>query len=306
MIDKAYVETVRLLLAATPDVFHASCFALKGGTALNLFVQEMPRLSVDLDVVYAPHATERGAALEEIGTALDVAQERLNAIGIATELISTKDGDEVKLLIRRDRSQVKVEVNHVFRGTVLPVESQRLVRTARDIFTTELSVPSLAVPELYGSKLVAAMDRQHPRDLFDVRGMYQSFGLSTDIVECFVCYLAGHNRPIHEVLFSRDSNMASAFENEFVGMTVEPISLTELVTTRERLRRELPAALTDAQRRFLLSIARAEPEWNLMSCPHLSELPALRWKLQNLAKLKKTNPRKFQQQADELQSQLEI
>ena len=306
MIDKAYVETVRLLLAATPDVFHAPCFALKGGTALNLFVQEMPRLSVDLDVVYAPHATERGAALEEIGNALDVAQERLNAIGIASELISTKDGDEVKLLIRRERSQVKVEVNHVFRGTVLPVEPRRLVKSARDLFTTELSVPSLAVSELYGSKLVAAMDRQHPRDLYDVRGMYQSFGLNADIVECFVCYLAGHNRPIHEVLFSRDSDMVPAFENEFVGMASEPISLAELVTTRERLRRELPAALTGAQRRFLLSIASAEPEWNLMSCPHLSELPALRWKLQNIAKLKKTNPRKFQQQADELQSQLEM
>jgi hypothetical protein len=305
-MDKTYVDTVRLLLAATPDVFEASCFALKGGTALNLLVQEMPRLSVDLDVVYVPHATERGAALEEIAAALDAAQKRLAALGITSELISTKDGDEVKLLIRRDRSQVKVEVNHVFRGTVLPVEPRRLVRTARDLFTTELSVPSLAVPELYGSKLVAAMDRQHPRDLFDVRGMYQSFGLSADIVECFVCYLAGHNRPIHEVLFSRDSNMAPAFENEFAGMTVEPISLTELVTTRERLRRELPAALTDAQRHFLVSLANAEPEWDLMSCPHLSALPALRWKLQNLAKLKKTNPRKFQQQADELKAQLEM
>lgn len=304
-MDKACVDTVRLLLAATPDVFQAPCFALKGGTALNLFVQEMPRLSVDLDLVYAPHATERGAALDEIATALDAAQKRLAAIGITPELISTKDGDEVKLLIRRDRSQVKVEVNHVFRGTVLPVETRRLVKSARDLFTTELSVPTLAVPELYGSKLVAAMDRQHPRDLYDVRGMYQNFGLNVDIVECFVCYLAGHNRPIHEVLFSRDSNMAPAFENEFVGMTVEPISLAELVATRERLRRELPAALTDVQRRFLLSLASADPEWSLVSCPHLSELPALRWKLQNLAKLKKANPQKFKQQAEALKERLE-
>ena len=304
-MDKAYVETVRLLLAATPDVFHAPCFALKGGTALNLFVQEMPRLSVDLDLVYVPHATERGTALDEIAAALDVAQKRLAAIGITSEPISTKDGDEVKLLIRRDRSQVKVEVNHVFRGTVLPVETRRMVKSARDLFTAELSVPSLAVPELYGSKLVAAMDRQHPRDLYDVRGMYQRFGLSADIVECFVCYLAGHNRPMHEVLFARDSDMAPAFENEFVGMTVEPISLAELVATRERLRRELPAALTDAQRRFLLSLANAGPEWGQMTCPHLSKMPALRWKLQNLAKLKKTNLGKFQQQAEALRERLE-
>ena len=304
-MDKAYVETVRLLLAATPDVFREPCFALKGGTALNLFVQEMPRLSVDLDVVYVPHATERSAALEEIGGALAATREQLAALGIASEIISTKDGDDVKLLIRRGQSQVKVEVNHVFRGTVLPVETRRLVKSARDLFTTELSAPVLAVPELYGSKLVAAMDRQHPRDLYDVLGMYQRFGLSADIVECFVCYLAGHNRPIHEVLFSRDSDMAPAFENEFAGMTIEPISLAELVATRERLRHELPAALTDAQRRLLLSVANAEPEWSLMSCAHLSELPALRWKLQNLAKLKKSNPRKLQQQADELRTKLD-
>lgn len=303
-MDKAYVDTVRLLLAVTPDIFCAPCFALKGGTALNLFVQEMPRLSVDLDVVYVPHATARDVAMEEIAATLDAARKPLAAIGITSETISTKDGEEVKLLTRRDRSEVKVEVNHVFRGTVMPVEKRRLVQSARDIFTTELAVPTLAVPELYGSKLVAAMDRQHPRDFYDVRGMYQSFGLSADIVECFVCYLAGHNRPIHEVLFSRDSNMAPAFENEFAGMTVEPTSLAELIETRERLRRELPAALTDAQRRFLISIANAEPEWGLMSCPHLSELPALRWKLQNLAKLKKANPKKLQQQADVLKERL--
>lgn len=301
-MDKAYVETVRLLLAATPDVFRAPCFALKGGTALNLFVQEMPRLSVDLDVVYVPHATERSAGLEEIGGALASTKKQLSARGIASEIISTKDGDDAKLLIRRGQSQVKVEVNHVFRGTVLPTEKRRLVKSARDLFTIELSAPVLAVPELYGSKLVAAMDRQHPRDFYDVLGMFERFGLSADIVECFVCYLAGHNRPIHEVLFSRDNDMAPAFENEFAGMTIEPIALAELAATRVRLRRELLAALTAAQRRFLLSVANAQPEWSLMSCAHLSDLPALRWKLQNLAKLKKSNPRKFQQQADELRT----
>lgn len=195
---------------------------------------------------------------------------------------------------------MKLEVNHVFRGTVLPVESRRLVQTARNHFTSELAVATLAVPELYGSKLVAALDRQHPRDLFDVRGMYQTFGLTADIVECFVCYLAGHNRPLHEVLFSRNSDMAPAFGNEFSGMAFEPISLEELEGTRDRMRHELPTALTASQRRFLVSLARTEPDWSLMSCPHLSDLPALRWKLRNLEKLKKANREKFEQQADEL------
>ena len=177
---------------------------------------------------------------------------------------------------------------------------------ARTLFTTALSVPLLAVPELYGSKLVAAMDRQHPRDLFDVHGLFQRNGLTAEVVECFVCYLAGHNRPVHEVLFSRDSDMSSAFENEFAGMARNPITLAELERVRRQLKKELPAALTPNQRQFLLNLVAGEPDWRLMKCPHLSELPAIRWKLQNLAKLKKSNLGKITQQAEELRTRLAV
>ena len=199
---------------------------------------------------------------------------------------------------------MKVEVNHVFRGTVLPVETRRLGDAARKLFTTELSVPVLAAPELYGSKLVAAMDRQHPRDLFDVHGLFERGGLTSEVVECFVCYLAGHNRPVHEVLFSRDADMSSAFENEFAGMARNPITLAELQRVRRKLKSELPAALTPDQRRFLLGLVSGEPDWTLMKCRHLSQLPAIKWKLQNLAKLKKSNPAKFTQQSEELRARL--
>lgn len=168
------------------------------------------------------------------------------------------------------------------------------------MITTEVSAPVLATPELYGSKLVAAMDRQHPRDLFDVRGLYERGGLTAEVVECFVCYLAGHNRPVHEVLFSRDQDIAPAFENEFVGLTRMPITLAELQRVRRKLKEELAGALTPSHRDFLLGTVAGEPDWRLMKCPHLSELPAIRWKLQNLAKLKKLNPGKFAQQAKEL------
>ena len=225
-------------------------------------------------------------------------------VGLEAEVSATKDGDEIKLFLRRGRNQVKVEVNHVFRGTVLPVETRRLGDVARELFTTELSVPVLAAPELYGSKLVAAMDRQHPRDLFDVHGLFERDGLTSEVVECFVCYLAGHNRPVHEVLFSRDADMSSAFENEFAGMARNPVTLAELQRIRRKLKLELPAALTPDQRRFLLGLVSGEPDWTLMKCRHLSQLPAIKWKLQNLAKLKKSNPGKFTQQAEELRARL--
>lgn len=300
MMDKAYIEIVRLLLESAPAIFETPQFAMKGGTAINLFIEDMPRLSVDIDVVFTDHAASRDLALKSISSGLEAARKRLGKAGLESDVSATKDGDEIKLFIRRGRNQVKVEVNHVFRGTVLPVETRTLGDESRKLFTTELSVPVLAAPELYGSKLVAAMDRQHPRDLFDVRGLFERGGLTPDIVECFVCYLAGHNRPAHEVLFSRDQDMSAAFENEFVGMTRNPITLAELETVRRRLKQELPVALTANQRAFLLGLLAGEPDWQLMKCPHLSQLPAIRWKLQNLARLKKSNPDKFAQQTREL------
>ena len=300
-MEKFYVDTVRLMLEVAPEVFASGRVAMKGGTALNFFVQDLPRLSVDIDVVFVPHQTPRDTALAEIANELSALQTRLNRRGIKAELASSKTGDETKLFVRRDRIEVKIEINHVFRGTLLPVETRSLTKTASDLFTTALAVPTLAVAELYGSKLVAAMDRQHPRDLFDVHGMFQRFGLTPEIVECFVGYIAGHNRPVHEVLGSRDIDLARPFDNEFAGMERLPVSLRVLEEARIRLRRELAVALTADHKRFLIGLVAGQPPWEAMQCRHLAELPAIQWKLQNLARLKRTNAVKFQAQADELQ-----
>lgn len=125
-MDSACIEIVRLLLESVPAIFETPQFAMKGGTAINLFIENMPRLSVDIDVVYADHRVLRHEALKAIGRGLEDARKRLANAGVEAEVSSTKDGDEVKLFIRRARNQVKVEVNHVFRGTVLPVETRHL------------------------------------------------------------------------------------------------------------------------------------------------------------------------------------
>jgi hypothetical protein len=148
------------------------------------------------------------------------------------------------------------------------------------------------------------MDRQHPRDLFDVQHMFDRFGLPPDFVDCFVVYLVGHNRPVHEVLFAQSQPLAQVFASEFVGMTSTPVTLEQLEATREQQFESLPKALTAAHRAFLLSMVQADPDWRQMPFAHLQELPAIRWKLMNLAKLKKTNPQRFVQQYDELAARL--
>ena len=170
-MNPAYIDTVRLLLAIAPAVFASGRFAMKGGTALNLFVQDMPRLSVDIDLVFLDYRLDRKAALETISAELATMKTDLRAQGYQANVPTNTQGDEVKLVVRNAATQIKVEVNFVFRGCVLPPETRSLVKTAQDLFTTDLSLPILDTAELYGSKLVAAMDRQHPRDIFDVMHM---------------------------------------------------------------------------------------------------------------------------------------
>lgn len=298
-----YVRTVQLLLAVAPAVFDTPAFAMKGGTALNLFVQDMPRLSVDIDVVFVPRGLPRQEALNAISAELAAAQARIEALGLSAVLRRSKDGAEAKLFVSDGVAELKVEVNFVFRGTVLQPECRALTPAAQQMFSANVEVPVLATPELYAGKLVAALDRQHPRDLFDVQLMLAGGGWSEDLLDCFVVYLAGHNRPTHEVLFPNEKPLDAVFESEFVGMTSAPVQLGELMTTRQRLLHELPRALQPRHRQFLLSVVRAEPEWQLLRHAHIAELPALQWKLQNLMKLRK-NADKFRFQHDELAARL--
>lgn len=300
-MNEIYVGTVRLMLGIAPIVFDTPIFAMKGGTALNLFLQDMPRLSVDIDVVLTDRMLSRDDAIAAISSELERARERIEVEGHATKFSKAAPsgkakGDEVKLTVISGDTSVKVEVNYVSRGTLLEPAARPLAPAAEETFNTRIVVPTLHEAELYGSKLVASLDRQHPRDLFDVMHMYALFGLREDIVDAFVGYLAGHNRPIHEVLFGPKHSMAEVYETDFVGMTLETVGLDVLEATQGRLHRELPAALTENHRQFLLSLVRAEPDWSLMPYEHLRELPAIRWKLQNLEALKKKNPARFAQQ----------
>jgi hypothetical protein len=304
-MNQGYIDTVRLLLAAAPVVFETQLMAMKGGTAINLFVRDLPRLSVDIDAVFVDHSLDRASALAAISKELNRAKRELEKIGLTAEVAAPGKGEESKMFISDGSVQVKVEVNFVFRGTVLPIERRALAASAQEMFTTGVEVPVLQAPELYGSKLVAAMDRQHPRDLFDVHMLLSHEGLDAQTIDCFVAYLVGHNRPVHEVLFPNPKDLVAAYKADFVGMTQESVPLETLVRTQAELHRALPNALTPEQREFLRSVVRLEPAWELMPFPHLRELPAVRWKLENLDRLRTRSPSKFEAQRAQLNARLD-
>lgn len=303
-MNQTYLDTARLLTRVAPLVLVDDTFALKGGTAINLFVRDMPRLSVDLDLVFPDHRLPRGEALARINDAILQSVERLNKHGFQTHVPASGDAGETKLLVRQGSTEVKIEVNFVMRGTVQPVRTASLTPSARDTLEADIDIPIVSLEDVYGGKLMAAMDRQHPRDLFDVMQLFAYEGITAGIRRAFVVYLASHNRPVHEVLFPSLRDICHEFEHNFVGMTAEPVELDALLAAREQMMRELQQGLTDKERRFLLSLVTAEPEWALLDIPHVEKLPGVRWKLQNLERLRKTNARKFAEQSEELARRL--
>jgi predicted nucleotidyltransferase component of viral defense system len=299
-MNQIYLDTARLLTRIAPLVLVDDTFALKGGTAINLFVRDMPRLSVDLDLVFPDHTVAREEALRRINEAVRQSVSRLKKQGFQTHAPASADSGETKLLVRRGQIEIKIEVNFVMRGTIHPVRMASLTPNSRETLQTDLEIPVVSAEDMYGGKLVAAMDRQHPRDLFDILQLFAHEGITDGIRRAFVVYLAGHNRPVHEVLFPSPRDVRHEFEYTFEGMTVKPVELKALLAARERMTSELQQNLSADERRFLLSLVAAEPEWSLLGVPHADQLPALRWKLQNLEKLRKANSRKFAEQSDAL------
>lgn len=200
---------------------------------------------------------------------------------------------------------MKIEVNFVMRGTVHPVRRAGLLTRAREVLLVDLEIPVVSL-EVYGGKLVAAMERQHPRDLFDVMQLYAHEGITPEIRHAFVVYLASHSRPVHEVLFPAERDIAQDYMRTFQGMTAQPVPLQDLLATREKMIHDLQSMLDTNERRFLLTLVANEPDWSLLNVAQARQLPGIRWKLHNLGQLRKASPGKFAEQSTALARLLNI
>jgi hypothetical protein len=278
---------VELLLALMPLVGRESCFALKGGSAINLFVRDLPRLSVDLDLTFLP-VRERSQSLAEIDAALDrMALEIARTLaGVEIQHGAGRPGERTKLLVKRGGVGVKVETSPVLRGAVGPPAIGGVCPTIEAQFGY-VELPLLHPHDLHAGKLCAALDRQHPRDLFDVKLLLENEGVTEDLMQVFIVYLISGNRPLAEMLAPQFQPLETVFETQFKGMTMQPVSDADLEVTRRALVKLIRERLTDAQRRFLLSFKQGEPEWSLLPMPGVAQLPAVQWKLINIGRMSK-------------------
>jgi predicted nucleotidyltransferase component of viral defense system len=279
-----YRKQAALLIRVLPHVAREPCFALKGGTAINLFIRDMPRLSVDIDLTYLP-VEGRPASLAAIDAALRRITDRIRANINQSQITETRfEGEVTKLVVRADGVQIKIEVTPVLRGCVFEAELRSVSPKVEDSFGfAEMLLVSFA--DLYAGKAVAALDRQHPRDLFDARDLLANEGIDDALRRAFIVYMLSHDRPMAEVLAPRRKDISAEFMRGFDGMTDAPVSIEELVVAREALIADIVGKMPADHRRFLISFERGEPEWPLLGLPHASELPAVKWRQLNLDKL---------------------
>lgn len=288
MKTSPFFKQADLVVQLIPFVNAETCFALKGGTAINFFVRNFPRLSVDIDLVYVS-VEDRETTLRGINAALQRMADKIRRSMPTAQVTERKLAGQnivVKLTVRVPNvGEVKIEPNTVLRGVVHPTTELTLVSRAVEVFGRSAAIRTLSLAELYGGKLCAALDRQHPRDLFDVHGLFQAEGITDEIRRAFVIFLASHDRPMSELLNPNRQNMQQIFADQFEGMTLDPVPLAALEIARERLIEKINRDLTNAEREFLLSMKQLAPRWDLLGIPGLERLPGLQWKLYNLRKM---------------------
>jgi hypothetical protein len=269
-------------------------FALKGCTAINYLVRELPRLSVDIDLTYLP-IEDRQITLDSIHTILDALSKEISDTFSPVNIIPKLDKTNRKierLLIERSGVTIKIEPNLIIRGNVYSPEIMTLVPAAYKFFEKSVRVQTLSLEDLYGGKICAALDRQHPRDLFNIKILFDNEGITDKIRTAFIAYLISHNRPMNELLNPTFKDISHQFTVEFEGLTFNPITLDELNLAREKLVTQLLSDLTEREKQFLISVKSKKPQWNLIEVGHIKDMPAVKWKLLNLEKMDKKSHEK--------------
>ena len=299
MSNQKYKNQVCLLVRVLPHVAQEKCFALHGGTAINLFVRNMPRLSVDIDLTYLP--------IEDRQTTLKNINDALGRIG--TSIKDTLPDTEIsyqpsagKLIIRADGEQIKLEVNLTKRGTIKTPEEMMLCDSAQKMYEASSVIQVVPLGQLYGGKICAALDRQHPRDLFDVKLLMENEGFSDNVRKGFLLCLLCSNRPINEILVPNFQDQRQALDNQFTGMSDTEFTYDDFEKTRAQLVCTVNKSMTDKDKEFLLSFKNCEPDWRIYD---FERFPAVQWKLQNLRQLKKCDPNKHKQIYEVLKKNLE-
>lgn len=287
MIDTVYFKQAELLLRIIPLIDREAVFALKGGTAINFFVRDLPRISIDIDLVYLP-VGERDVSLREISSSLVRISRGIENNIPGTKVMSRKirRSDFLSgLFAQGQEAIVKIEPNLVIRGSVYPPARRVISPKAGDLFEISVECQLLSENELYAGKICAALDRQHPRDIFDIMMLLKYGNFNAAMRKAFIVYLISHERPMVEVLNPGFVDIRPVFETEFQGMTLEQVSFEDMEKTRKELVSMIAGGLSAEEKQFIVSVKEGVPRWDLIEIEGVENLPAVKWKLLNIGRM---------------------
>ena len=299
-MNKLYKQQVELLLKIIPTLSGIDSFAVHGGTAINLYVLDLPRYSVDIDITYTP-IKSREESFVDIHNNLDIIKNRVKS-SIPNVIVSEKPN---KIYCNQRGIMVKVEVSGTKRGLIEPTEIRPLCEKAQTVFETFNKVKTVSYSQLYGGKISAALDRQHPRDLFDVKLMFDRINSFNDIRNGFFYCILGGDRPIVESLAPNRTDQSDTLVKQFAGMTDIPFTYADFEATREKLVEFIHTNLTDEDRGFLLDFEAGNPLSQYADYQEFLKFPSVQWKQLNINKLKTDNPTKHRQGVEKLAKCLE-
>ncbi len=286
-MDDIYRRQVALLIRIMPSVFRIKDFAVHGGTAINLFYKNMPRYSVDIDLTYIP-ITDRRTSIDVINTHLTQLKQMIERTVPGIKVVHKPD--VLKLQCSYEGAMVKIEVNGTKRGIIGATGDHMLCARAQNEFQMGCKARIVSFSQLYGGKITAALSRQHPRDLFDCK--YMEIENFKDVKDGFMLCLLGSDKPIIESLRPNSIDQTEALEKQFAGMSDVPFSYADYEDARINLVKMVNDNLDSADKGFLLSFEVGNPIWTLCCAGDLSAYPSIRWKQQNIIKLKEINPQK--------------
>jgi len=286
-MDDIYRRQVALLIRIMPSVFRIKDFAVHGGTAINLFYKNMPRYSVDIDLTYIP-ITDRRTSIDVINAHLTQLKQMIERTVPGIKVVHKPD--VLKLQCSYEGAMVKIEVNGTKRGIIGATGDHMLCARAQNEFQMGCKARIVSFSQLYGGKITAALSRQHPRDLFDCK--YMEIDNFKDVKDGFMLCLLGSDKPIIESLRPNSIDQTEALEKQFAGMSDVPFSYADYEDARINLVKMVNDNLDSADKDFLLSFEVGNPIWNLCCAGDLSAYPSVRWKQQNIIKLKEINPQK--------------
>jgi len=296
-MEPIYIRQTELLLRVLPYIHEVSVFALHGGTAINLFHDEMPRLSVDIDLTYLP-IDNRETDLKAIKANLEQIAIQLRHVVPGIQVTNPDHiMGEYKLYCNLKGVQIKIEVNTINRGVIGNVENRRLCTRAQEKFDQFFEMKTVPKNQLFGGKIIAALDRQHPRDIFDTMRFLNKESLDEEFFKGFLFCLLSSSKPMHEILVPVFKDQQSAMNTQFKGMTDVDFTYSDYELQRIRLRDVILKSLNEQHLQFLRSVAENKPDWIFGDW---SNFPGISWKLKNLLELEKNNKSKFEEQLNAL------